>query len=66
MTASTFLDVQTAFTVACTEIGLDPANTNHFVLECRRQGVDPGQTSMSDLDRNASDLWATVRRLKRA
>ncbi|MFC7332378.1 hypothetical protein [Rhodocista pekingensis] len=55
-----------AFVTACDQLGLDPANANHFILECARQGLDPRSTSMSDLDRNASELWASVRRLKRA
>ena len=60
------IDIPTAFTAACEQLGLDPANTNHFVLECRRQGRDPREATMFELDRNASDLWAAVRKLARA
>lgn len=60
----TTIDLQTAFTSACSELGLDPANTNLFLLECRRQGRDPGTTSMAELDRNASELWAAMRKPK--
>lgn len=59
-------DIQSAFTSACAELGLDPANTNMFELECRRQGRDPKATRMFDLDKNASELWAVQRKLKRA
>lgn len=59
-------DIQSAFQTACTELGLDPANTNMFELECRRQGRDPKATRMFDLDKNASELWAMARKLKRA
>ncbi|MFM2045617.1 MAG: hypothetical protein RLY86_4193 [Pseudomonadota bacterium] len=58
-------DIHAAFHAACEELGLDPANTNMFELECRRQGREPGATRMYDLDRNASDLWAAQRKLKR-
>jgi len=59
-------DLQSAFNAACEELGLDPANTNLFELECHRQGRDPKATRMFDLDKNASELWAAQRRLKRA
>lgn len=60
------LDIQSAFTSACSELGLDPANTNMFEVECRRQGMDPKSARMFDLDKNASELWAAQRKLKRA
>lgn len=60
----TTIDLQTAFRTACAELGLDPANTNLFTLECRRQGREPSTTSMADLDRNASALWAEMRKPK--
>lgn len=59
-------DFENSFNQACTELGLDPANTNIFALECRRQGVDPKGVSAFDLDKNASDMWASFRKLKRA
>ncbi len=60
----TTIDLQSAFTIACSELGLDPANTNLFTLECHRQGRDPKTTSMAELDRNASDLWTAMRKPK--
>ncbi|WP_114394748.1 hypothetical protein [Oleisolibacter albus] len=59
-------DLEKAFTSACAELGLDPANTNIFHLECRRQGRDPKSTRAFDLDKNPSDMWASFRKLKRA
>lgn len=60
------VDFQASFHQACSELGLDPANTNVFALECHRQGVDPKGVSAYDLDKNASDMWASFRKLKRA
>lgn len=59
-------DFNNAFTTACVELGLDPANTNIFALECRRQGMDPNKARAFDLDKNPSDMWAQFRKLKRA
>ena len=56
------IDIATAYTVACQELGLDPANTNHFILECKRQGRDPKDATMHELDRNGSELWRAVRK----
>lgn len=59
-------EFQSAFNKACSELGLDPANTNIFALECRRQGLDPKKTRAFDLDKNPSDMWAQFRKLKSA
>jgi hypothetical protein len=59
-------DLQDAFFSACRQQGLNPANTNHFLLECHRRGLDPQATTMADLDRDASPLWSDLRRPKQA
>ncbi len=59
-------EFQSAFNKACSDLGLDPANTNMFALECRRQGLDPQRTRAFDLDKNPSDMWAQFRKLKSA
>jgi hypothetical protein len=59
-------DFQKSFDNACVELGLDPANTNIFALECRRQGLDPQRARAFDLDKNPSEMWAQFRKLKRA
>lgn len=59
-------ELQSTFDNACAELGLDPANTNFFTVECLRQGRDPKTTRAYDLDKNASELWANFRKLKRA
>ncbi|WP_044561069.1 hypothetical protein [Azospirillum sp. B4] len=60
------LELDPAFVAACEAHGLDPQKTNMFLLECAVQGREPSKVSMFDLDRQASDLWAKVRKLNRA